>query len=360
MSSSPTISRFSSAAGFVDQLTIILTLKDRSAFTYRWMRYMNDSACPYPILIADGGADPVIEQHLQNADNYPRLRYTYVRYPLDHNHACFYRKLADVISRVTTPYLLLADNDDFYLLPDIPRFIQFLEEHDNFVSCGGKPVVLRLLSSDHREVGAPSGSEYCASVDDRPKSVTHDSGVDRLCYFLDNVEPLYLWSTWYQIHRTAALTRAARFLETHEFTELVAFEIHVHVCLLFAGKYQTFDEPFLVGQLGTSQATADLNRSGNLVERFIRSNAFEDVRRSLSYAAPGLSEADIARIQKSIAGWFAQQAAMLYPAPRPSEAKSIAGSIRRRLRPLSRLARRRIPEPARMQLPAIEPYVVDR
>src|SRR5688572_707400 len=109
----------------MDQLTIVLTLKDRSAFTYRWMRHMNDIKCPYPILIADGGADELIESHLRQHHNYPDLHYTYIRYPFDRDYDAYYQKFADVVARVSTPYILLADNDDFYLLDAIPTFIRF-------------------------------------------------------------------------------------------------------------------------------------------------------------------------------------------------------------------------------------------
>ena len=44
-----------------DQLTIVLTLKDRAPFSDRWMHYMDDARCPYPILIADGGTDQAVE-----------------------------------------------------------------------------------------------------------------------------------------------------------------------------------------------------------------------------------------------------------------------------------------------------------
>ena len=57
----------------MDKLTIILTLKDRSDFTLRWMKYMSDQRCPYKILIADGGADKLIEKKLNNSKNYPHL-----------------------------------------------------------------------------------------------------------------------------------------------------------------------------------------------------------------------------------------------------------------------------------------------
>ena len=86
-----------------DQLTIVLTLKDRTAFTHRWLRYLNGISCPYPILIADGGDDADLEAHLRNGANYPQLRYDYVRYPVDEDYRRYYLKLADAIERVTTP-----------------------------------------------------------------------------------------------------------------------------------------------------------------------------------------------------------------------------------------------------------------
>ena len=58
-------------SNYKNELTIILTLKDRVSFTYRWMEYMNDLSCPYKILIADGGIDKEVENHLLDKNNYP-------------------------------------------------------------------------------------------------------------------------------------------------------------------------------------------------------------------------------------------------------------------------------------------------
>ena len=102
------------------KLTIVLTLKDRAPFTYRWMQYMNDMQCSYKILIADGGEDSAIEQHLRNHENYPHLDYEYIRYPYDATIDDYCKKFENVISRVESEYLLLADNYYFYLLERVP------------------------------------------------------------------------------------------------------------------------------------------------------------------------------------------------------------------------------------------------
>jgi glycosyltransferase domain-containing protein len=351
-----------------DQLTIVLTLKDRTPFTYRWMRYMDDMKCPYPILIADGGADSEVERHLQQPHNYPRLRYMYIRYPFDKNFGVYYQKLADAIDRVSTPYALLADNDDFYLLDNIPTFLRFLDDDETFVSCGGYPILLQLSSSDNEPVGSPSGADYSAAADTRPKSVTDGNGVARLCYFMTNVERYYLWSSWYHIHRTTALRQVARFIREHAFTDPVALEIHLHACLLMAGKYKAFDTPHLVAQLGASQSTSELNTAANLIERFIASNAFADIHASLDWLAPALSESERTTIHKAMARWFADQVFAVYP---PSQERVLATatddhmerayrSLRRSLRPLKRLVRKQRAAPqAPLRLPSIEKYILE-
>ena len=349
-----------------DNLTIVLTIKDRTAFTYRWMRYMNGCKCPYPILIADGGEDQAIEAHLRGTDDYPHLRYTYLRYDFDRDYQVFYQKLADVVDRVVTPYLLLADNDDFFFLEHVPAFTGFLDLNDGFVSCGGQPILLYLLSSGHELVGAVSAGQYRAVADARPKSVGDEQGVERACYFLTNVRRHRLWSTWYQVHRSSAVKHAIGFVRRHAFTDPVALEIHLHLSLLMTGKYHQCEVPFWVVQHGTSQLTAALEAHGNVVERFIRANAFADLHRSLETFA-GLSVADRERILRAIAEWFVGCAVASSPSrPIGQAAPGAADALERGYRAAKRLVRRLAairrsppPAPAPLRLPALEKYILD-
>ena len=144
------------------KLTIVLTLKDRAPFTYRWMQYMNDMRCPYRILIADGGKDSAIEQHLRNHENYPQLDYDYIRYPYDATIEDYYKKFENVISRVKSEFLLLADNDDFYLLDRIPDILAFLDAQKDYVGARGRLVRLTLFGEDGLSVGVTRGARYFA------------------------------------------------------------------------------------------------------------------------------------------------------------------------------------------------------
>ena len=204
---------------------------------------------------------------------------------------------------------------------------------------------------------------YTATVDARPKSVTADTAVERMCYFLTHAKRHGLWSAWYHVHRTEAVQQAARVIRDHEFTDPVALELHMHLHLLFAGRYMQADVPFWVVQLGSSQLTSELEARGTLAERFVRSNAMTDLQRSLQSLAP-LSADDRERIHEAIAAWLAEYAQAAAPAPRADAAA--AGPIerlyrggRRLLRPIGAVLRRTPENRAELRLPTLEPYILD-
>jgi glycosyltransferase domain-containing protein len=334
-----------------DTLTVVLTLKDRSPFTYRWMRYMHDAGCRHPILIADGGEDAAVESHLRRPESYPNLRYTYLRYPPDRDYATYHRKLADVVERVSTPYALLAENDDFFLIEHIATFIAALDARADLVSCGGQVVNLRLLSTDNLPTGLSSASGYDARADTRDKSVMAEHAVDRLCDFMTSTRRRGLWSSWFHVHRTAALRQAVRLVHVHEFTDPVALEIHVLLALLMTGKYLQLDVPFWVRQRLSSQLSATLDATGTLVERFTRNNSLADLDRSLE-SFTTLSDDDRGRVRAAIATWFAESAAARKPL-----LERLARRVLGRFEPL--FVRPRPSERPPVRLPAIEKYILE-
>ena len=55
-----------------NNFSILLVLKDRPSYTFRYMKYMDLLNFPYKILIADGGENVEIQQVLENKDNFPK------------------------------------------------------------------------------------------------------------------------------------------------------------------------------------------------------------------------------------------------------------------------------------------------
>jgi glycosyltransferase domain-containing protein len=121
-------------------LTVVLTLKDRAAFTFRWMAYANSVPFPFKVLIADGGSDARVPRILSERSRFPNVDYEYVRYPYDATYSDYYAKTCDALSRVRTPYVALADNDDLFVVDGLRKSVEFLESHPDYVACGGQCV----------------------------------------------------------------------------------------------------------------------------------------------------------------------------------------------------------------------------
>jgi glycosyltransferase domain-containing protein len=254
-------------------LTIILTLKDREAFTRRWMHYMNDCRCPYKILIADGGADMGIESELRNKRNYSNLDYDYIRYPYDRSWRDFYSKQLDVCKRVETKYVLFADNDDFYLLDKIPNLIEFLDCNPGYSGCRGSVANLFLLSADGSVKRSPTGATYRLQSS-KFRSIEESGFSQRAETFFNEAIEYNHWMNWYCILRGSQVCKILELVFKHNFDNVVLNEILFNLMILKSGKLKVFDNLFYIRQCGTSQGDEILQENYNTLELFLIQDAF--------------------------------------------------------------------------------------
>src|SRR5712691_1474243 len=162
-------------------LTILLTLKDRALFTFRWMSYVNSTNFPFKVLVADGGADESVPQVLANKANFPNVNYEYVRYPYDQTYAEYYSKVVDALWRVKTPFVVMADNDDFFIVNGLREAVQFLSSHPGYITCGGQSAIFWVSPSKTNERKAflfGNHVEWKCSCD--AQSISAESGRERI------------------------------------------------------------------------------------------------------------------------------------------------------------------------------------
>ena len=120
------------------RLTIVLPLKGRPLFTLRFLWHANKVRLPYRFLIADGEVHPELARLLQDSrKTFADLDLEYVRYSDDVNFTHYYAKMADAFSRVSTPYVKIADNDDFLAAAGLECCMDFLDAHPDHVCCSG-------------------------------------------------------------------------------------------------------------------------------------------------------------------------------------------------------------------------------
>ncbi|HCI56772.1 MAG TPA: hypothetical protein DEW74_01465 [Opitutae bacterium] len=123
------------------KLTILTSIYGRVELTLRHLLYLEAVRCPFKVYLADGSLD---DQNLKiieaNKHRFSHVAYEYHRYQPGAGLANFYKKMADASGRITTPYVLWYDEDDFFDIEAILQCIAFLEQDakQEYIGCMGQ------------------------------------------------------------------------------------------------------------------------------------------------------------------------------------------------------------------------------
>jgi glycosyltransferase domain-containing protein len=162
-------------------LTILLALKDRTAFTARWMAFADSVRLPFRVLIADGGTDDSAAALLTAPGAFPHVNYEYVRYPPDRHYAIdYWAKLGDILPRVRTPFVALADNDDLFIVNGVKEAVGFLADHPDYAACGGQCAVFWVTGNRDNGAGVCYGPHVQWKCTRDRRSLDHDTAGERL------------------------------------------------------------------------------------------------------------------------------------------------------------------------------------
>jgi glycosyltransferase domain-containing protein len=271
-----------------DQLTILLPLKDRVRYTQRWLTYAA-AALPYRILIADGGSDPGVDG-IVTASKSRGVNVEYVRYPFDRSYAEYYAKLADALSRVTTPLVVMADNDDLFVAEGLARAVEFLTANTDYVACGGQCAVFWLSNGGaSSRTDALSGDRVdwkCSSMFSTDTASTAAARLRERCLGANDV--------FYAVHRTALLQRHFAAVRDCNPRDLFLMEQLVMFLTAIAGKTRQLDSLYIARQQDSpdSSGGAHQQRFGDWYDRMLVPTWSEDFTRFADCAARALSDAD--------------------------------------------------------------------
>jgi glycosyltransferase domain-containing protein len=219
-----------------NDLTVLLMLKDRVSFTYRWMDYMNSISFPYKIYVADGGVDETVAKMLSKRDKYPNLDYEYVRYPFDKSYTEYYAKAVDALARIKTPFVAISDNDDFCVTEGLKRSLSFMKSNPDFSACRG--CVDGLVVNSHDKKNVLYGKARWIRGLYTGKTNHNDSAAERVQKHLLCYDP-----TYYDIHRTGQLSKCFKILLEINPQNIYLAELITSCATVAAGKIKR--EPYL-------------------------------------------------------------------------------------------------------------------
>lgn len=273
-----------------DQLTILLTLKDRTAFTLRWMSYADGIHFPFKVLIADGGLDESVPVMFRAPSRFPNVKYEYVRYPIDRSYSDYYAKVVDALGRVETPFVAMADNDDFLTIAGLIQSVEFLLSNSQYVTCGGQCAIFWVgtrtaATMDDRLYGDHIDWKYVGRV----QSNIGESARQRLLS-----QSLIRTDSYYHVRRTAELRARFETVRDLGLRDLFLTENLISFLTSIDGKQKQLKTLYLARQHNApgSSASEHQQRYGDWFGRMLVPSWSEDFRRFVSVTAAALAEAD--------------------------------------------------------------------
>ncbi|MDR9750356.1 TIGR00180 family glycosyltransferase [Pseudomonas sp. SZMC_28357] len=115
-------------AALDQRLTVVVISHNRNAFLRRTLHYYSSYPCTILVLDSSTEADPHITRDFPRVDyrHLPQFTYTGLQ-----------EKLAFGVNQVTTPYMVLAADDDFLIHDAVTESLEFLEAHADYGMCHG-------------------------------------------------------------------------------------------------------------------------------------------------------------------------------------------------------------------------------
>lgn len=229
-------------------LTIVLPVKDRAAFTRRWLAYASATALPFKVVIADGGAGEEIASLFSRRAVCSGVDCEYLRFPYDATYADYYAKVHQALQHVRTPLVALTDNDDFLVAAGVHRSIDFLRQQPDYASCGGQCAVFwvdgRNPGSGIRDPEALYGRRVVWKCSLDAQSVTAETACERIrTQSLRATYPIY-----YHVHRTVQLRERFRLVREANPRDLFLVEYLLWFLTAIDGKTKQLDTLFVARQ----------------------------------------------------------------------------------------------------------------
>lgn len=274
-----------------EDLTILLTLKDRVPFTSRWMSYADKTRFPFKVLIADGGTDDGASALLSDRAKFPNVNYDYVRYRPDRSYPDYYAKIADALGRVRTPYVAMADNDDFFVADALGEAVRFLSAHPDYATCGGQGAIFWVVSPPSSGVdGLLYGNRVDWKSTRQAKSIDGNSARARIRTQAVSTADTFL----YDVKKTEEARKHFGIVRDLAPKDLFIFEQVVCFLTAIAGKAKRLDRLYLARQKNSPARSGGTHtqRYGDWFGRMLVESWSEDFTNFVKVASAFLAASD--------------------------------------------------------------------
>ncbi len=235
----------------LSDLTIILVIRDRVDFTNRWLSYYKRNFPYVKVIIADGSNERLFTKS-QEQNLSKNLQYLY-NGP-DNDIPIMIRKIRKAISLVKSEFVLLASDDDFYLLSGIINSLKFLKENVEWHASMGVVRDFAIKnpceSPDFVYGKVRFGDELYKS-----SSINEPLPLNRIIHFLSIND-----SFWHAVYRTESLLKVYCTAEEADIKSYYHYELFVNIKSSEIGKlYRNHESLFMLHQVHPQTEANKLN-----------------------------------------------------------------------------------------------------
>ena len=255
----------------MSNLTILLTLKGRKKFTKRWLDWLVLEKCSYKIIIADGDADKNYSKKLIKDPNYKYLDLNYIEFPEDVDFRQYLKKFNNSISLIKTKYAILADNDDFIIIENLKRAIEFMDANSDIQTLALPHYRFTIKNNlshtdSNKNLYAYGGVINFQSLKHiNIKKFNKKSVLSRLIACVKFFPSDYFF---YSLHKTENLKKIIEISSKNQFQYIFFWERYITYAIGIIGNIGTnFSiDPFVVRQENTSMLASSLVDKEKLIK----------------------------------------------------------------------------------------------
>jgi glycosyltransferase domain-containing protein len=249
------------------ELTILMSQFGRHEFSERFFLHLKLTSCPYPIIYADGNADGFSKNILQKFQN--SLTISLVEHKQTEKFKDYFTMQVKALRAVSTPYVMLCDNDDFIIYSGIKKTLDFLKNHTDYVCAGSTIANIEIdnLSTSCYGNHAYIYKKYAHFRDNEPLADWNDQASSTFLNFQPN---------FYNIFKIEVLLKIWEEILELDFSDLTIMEFYKQLRAPTMGKqYSDSTSCNYIRQSGTGTWQQDYDFSRMLVYN----NLPEDIRK---------------------------------------------------------------------------------
>ncbi len=249
--------------------TLVLLTNGRHNFTERWLKYMHEISFNYKILIGDGSNDENTNKLVSKINNDKKLDIEVYNYNTLNSYEEYYKMEFEIISKVSTKYVMLCDNDDFIIKSGVEEVINYLEKNNQYISASGK--IANFEINNYQFVDYGNKVNFIGFCLYQRKKEPLESFEDQIKSTFKDFQP-----NFYNVFKTEYLLQISKELTQLNFSDLVVNEFYIQLRAPILGKNIILENScHYIRQRGTSSLSSGYVFSIDLLKK----NLPKDVRK---------------------------------------------------------------------------------